>query len=104
MRARYPAAVGTERELGAMLMLRRLGFVAGAAALEESTIDLTQVVGQVFAVAVHLMLMSVLTVGLAAIVRSSAGTITVLFVLLLLAAWTAASLTLATVILGRRDA
>ncbi|MWA09635.1 hypothetical protein [Streptomyces sp. BA2] len=93
--------------------------------------------------------MSVLTVGLAAIVRSSAGAITVLFVLLLivptilqsipldfltnlaqilpqaagtqfltgqadlcgpatglllLAAWTAASLTLATAILGRRDA
>lgn len=57
-----------------------------------------------FAIAVHLMLMSVLTIGLAAIVRSSAGASTVLFVLLLLAARTAASPTLATAILGRRDA
>ncbi|MFF1710179.1 hypothetical protein [Streptomyces sp. NPDC058268] len=56
-----------------------------------------------FAIAVHLMLMRVLTIGLAAIVRSSAGASTVLFVLLL-AAWTAASLTLAMVILRRRDA
>ncbi|WP_371530443.1 hypothetical protein OG302_35135 [Streptomyces sp. NBC_01283] len=48
--------------------------------------------------------MSVLTIGLAAIVRSSAGASTVLFVLLLLAARTAASPTLATAILGRRDA
>ncbi|MGB8940928.1 MAG: hypothetical protein WCD21_11935 [Streptomyces sp.] len=56
-----------------------------------------------FASAVHLMLMRVLTIGLAAIVRSSAGASTVLFVPLL-AAWTAASLTLAMVILGRRDA
>lgn len=41
---------------------------------------------QVFAIAVHLMLMRVLTRGLAVIVRSSAGAITVLFVRLLLAA------------------
>ncbi|MGW7070820.1 hypothetical protein ACWGII_42665 [Streptomyces sp. NPDC054855] len=38
--------------------------------------------GQVFAAAVHLMLTRVLTVGLAANVRSSAGAITVLFVAL----------------------
>lgn len=117
--------------------------------MDEPTSGFGQVAGQVFAVAVHLMLMSVLTVGLAAIVRSSAGAITVLFVpllivptilppipldllanlarflpraagtqfltgeaglcrpaagLLFLAAWTAASPTLATVIPGRRDA
>ncbi|MEU6767307.1 ABC transporter permease [Streptomyces sp. NPDC046853] len=131
------------------IALAVIGTVAGAAAMDESAFDVGQVAGQVFAVAVHLMLMSVLTVGLAVIVRSSAGTITVLFVLLLvvpttlqstpldfltnlarflpqaagtqfltgdadlygpaaglllLAAWTAASLTLATAILRRRDA
>lgn len=37
-----------------------------------------------FAVAVHLMLMSVLTIGLAAIVRSSGEAITVQFMLLLI--------------------
>ncbi|MFF1694960.1 ABC transporter permease subunit [Streptomyces sp. NPDC058257] len=134
---------------GAGIVLAALGVVAGVAAMDESTFDFAHVAGRVFAVAVHLMLMSVLTIGLAAIVRSSAGTITVLFVLLLivptilqsipldfltnlaqflpqaagtqfltgdadlygpatglllLAAWTAASLTLATVILRRRDA
>lgn len=131
------------------IVLAVLGIVAGAVTMDESTSDFAQVAGQVFAIAVHLMLMSVLTVGLAVIVRSSAGAITVLFVLLLivptilqsipldfltnlaqflpkavgtqfltgdadlygpatglllLTAWTAASLTLATVILGRRDA
>lgn len=134
---------------GAGIVLAVLGVVAGAVAMDASTYDFAQVAGQVFAIAVHLMLMSVLTVGLAVIVRSSAGAITVLFVLLLivptilpsipldfltnlaqflpqavgtqfltgdadlygpatglllLTAWTAASLTLATVILGRRDA
>ncbi|MFG2503672.1 ABC transporter permease [Streptomyces sp. NPDC048441] len=131
------------------IVLAVIGVVAGASAMDESTSDLAQVAGQVFGIAVHLMLMSVLTIGLAAIVRSSAGAITVLFVLLLivptilqsipldfltnlaqflpqaagtqfltgeadlygpaaglllLAAWVAASLTLATVIMGRRDA
>lgn len=131
------------------LVLAVLGVVTGGAAMDQSTSGFGEVAGQVFAIAVHLMLMSVLTVGLATIVRSSAGTITVLFVLLLivptilqsipldfltnlarflpqaagtqfltgeeglygpatglllLTAWTAASLTLATVILGRRDA
>jgi ABC-2 type transport system permease protein len=131
------------------IVLAVIGTVAGAAAMDASAFDFSHVVGQVFGVAVHLMLMSVLTVGLAAIVRSSAGAITVLFVLLLivptilqsipldfltnlaqflpqaagtqfltgdadlygpttglllLAVWTAASLTLATAILRRRDA
>lgn len=120
-----------------------------AKTLTVGAVTFTDVAGRVFAIAVHLMLMSVLTIGLAAIVRSSAGAITVLFVLLLivptilqaipldlltnlaqvlpraagtqfltgdadlcgpatglllLAARTAASLTLATAILGRRDA
>lgn len=141
-------AVGTVA-FAAGIVLAVLGVVAGAVAMDASTSDFAQVAGQVFAIAVHLMLMSVLTVGLAVIVRSSAGAITVLFVLLLivptilqsipldfltnlaqflpqavgtqfltgdadlygpatglllLTAWTAASLTLATVILGRRDA
>ncbi|MEV0321705.1 ABC transporter permease [Streptomyces sp. NPDC050658] len=131
------------------IVLAGLGTAAGAAAMDESTFDAAQVVGRMFAIAVHLMLMSVLTIGLAAIVRSSAGALTVLFVLLLivptilqsipldltsklaqflpqaagtqyltgdadlygptaglllLAAWVAASLTLAVVIMRRRDA
>ncbi|MBO8184665.1 ABC transporter permease [Streptomyces sp. DW4-2] len=61
-----------------------LGAVCGALTLEESTFDAGAVCGRLLAVAAHAALLSVLTVGLAAVVRRSAGTVTALFGLLFL--------------------
>ncbi|WP_307866058.1 ABC transporter permease [Streptomyces smyrnaeus] len=61
-----------------------LAVVCGALTLEESTFDAATVCGQVFLVGTHAALLSVMTVGLAAVVRRSAGTVTALFGLLFL--------------------
>ncbi|MEW2218669.1 ABC transporter permease [Streptomyces sp. NPDC006990] len=61
-----------------------LGAVCGALALDRSTFDATGTAGQLLAVAVHAALLGMLTLGLAVVVRRSAGTITALFALLFL--------------------
>ncbi|WP_031032343.1 ABC transporter permease [Streptomyces albus] len=61
-----------------------VGLVCGLVTLENSTFDTATVCGQVLGVGVHAALLSVLTVGLAAVVRRSAGTVTALFGLLFL--------------------
>ncbi|MBO8193601.1 ABC transporter permease [Streptomyces oryzae] len=61
-----------------------VGVVCGVLALEESTFDAATVSGQVLGIGTHAALLSVLTVGLAAVVRRSAGTVTALFGLLFL--------------------
>ncbi|KOG91046.1 ABC transporter permease [Streptomyces varsoviensis] len=69
---------------GAGIVLAAIGVAAGGAAMDAGVFEMSYVAGQVLAIAVHLALLSVLTVGLAAIVRSSAGAITALFLLLLI--------------------
>ncbi|MGP3988668.1 ABC transporter permease [Streptomyces sp. 3N207] len=61
-----------------------VGVVCGALSLDRSTFRLSHVTGQVLAIGVHAALVSLLTLGLAAVVRRSAGTVTALFGLLFL--------------------
>ncbi|OON72547.1 hypothetical protein B1H18_29370 [Streptomyces tsukubensis] len=65
------------------LVLGAAGTAAGALFMDVSVLDLTEVTGRILAIALYLALMSVIAVGLGAVVRHSAGTITALFLLLL---------------------
>ncbi|MDJ1137418.1 ABC transporter permease [Streptomyces iconiensis] len=60
------------------------GTVAGALSLDESTFHASTAAGQVLAIGAYTALLSVLTLGLATVVRSSAGVLTCLFLLLFL--------------------
>lgn len=64
------------------LALGAAGTGLGALSLDESTFRATEVVGRVLAIGVYTVLLSVLTLGLSVVVRSSAGALTALFLLL----------------------
>ncbi|WP_331769208.1 ABC transporter permease (plasmid) [Embleya sp. NBC_00888] len=65
------------------LVLGALGIVAGALAFETTEFDRPQALAQIAALAVLLTLMSLVALGLAAMVRNSAGTLAALFLLLI---------------------
>jgi ABC-2 type transport system permease protein len=78
------AAVVGAAVLAAGVLFAALGVAAGAPLLGEyGEFDSGRVAGQVLAIGAHLALIAVLALGIGAVIRRSAGTITVLFVLLL---------------------
>jgi ABC-2 type transport system permease protein len=78
------AAVVGAAVLVAGVLIAALGVAASAPLLGEyGDFDHRQVAGQVLAIGAHLALIAVLALGIGALIRRSAGTITLLFVLLL---------------------
>lgn len=77
------------------LVLGGIGILAGALAFETAAFDRTQALARTAAVAVHLALTSLLALGLAAVVRSSAGALVALFLLLIVVPVTLAATGLA---------
>lgn len=64
------------------LVLGAVGTVLGAVSMDASTFSGASVTGEVLAIGAYTALLSVLTLGLAVVLRSSAGTLTALFLLL----------------------
>ncbi len=78
------AAVVGAAVLAAGVLLAALGVAASAPLLGElADFDPSQIAGQVLAIGAHLALIAVLALGLGTLIRRSAGTLTVLVVLLL---------------------
>ena len=78
------AAVVGAAVLAAGVLIAALAVAVSAPLLGEyADVDLDQVAGQILAIGAQLALIAVLALGIGALIRRSAGTLTVLFVLLL---------------------